>query len=72
MTKEELKTDESKYIIELVIKDKLKKEAEEWFCNNLHSASEEDFIKAMGYIIGAVLGLIICLVIHYWNKENKE
>ena len=47
MTKEELKTDESKYIIELVIKDKLKKEAEEWLCNNLHSASEEDFIKAM-------------------------
>ena len=32
---------------ELVIKDKLKKEAEEWLCNNLHSASEEDFIKAM-------------------------
>ena len=47
MTKEELKTDESKYIIELVIKDKLRKEAEEWLCNNLHSASEEDFIKAM-------------------------
>ena len=23
------------------------KEAEEWLCNNLHSASEEDFIKAM-------------------------
>lgn len=47
MTREELKTDESKYIIELVIKDKLSKEAEEWLCNNLHSASEEDFIKAM-------------------------
>lgn len=47
MTKEELRTDESKYIIELVIKDKLRKEAEEWLCNNLHSASEEDFIKAM-------------------------
>lgn len=30
MTKKELKTDEPKHIIELVIKDKLKKEAEEW------------------------------------------
>lgn len=28
--------------------------------------------EAIGVIIGAVLGLIICLVIHYWNKENKE
>lgn len=28
--------------------------------------------EAIGIIIGAVLGLIICLVIHYWNKENKE
>ena len=28
-------------------KEKLKQEAEEWLCNNLHSASEEDFIKAM-------------------------
>jgi hypothetical protein len=28
-------------------KEELKKEAEEWLCNNLHSASEEDFIKAM-------------------------
>lgn len=27
---------------------------------------------AIGIIIGAVLGLAICLVIHYWNKENKE
>jgi ABC-type lipoprotein release transport system permease subunit len=26
----------------------------------------------IGTIIGAVLGLLICLVIHYWNKENKE
>ena len=26
----------------------------------------------IGTIIGAVLGLIICLVIHYWNKENEE
>ena len=28
-------------------KEELKREAEEWLCNNLHSASEEDFIKAM-------------------------
>jgi tetrahydromethanopterin S-methyltransferase subunit G len=28
--------------------------------------------EAIGTIIGAVLGLIICLVIYYWNKENKE
>lgn len=28
-------------------KEKLEKEAREWLCNNLHSASEEDFIKAM-------------------------
>jgi len=28
-------------------KEELGKEAEEWLCNNLHSASEEDFIKAM-------------------------
>ena len=28
--------------------------------------------EAIGIIIGAVLGLLICLVIHYWNKENKE
>ena len=28
-------------------KKELKQEAEEWLCNNLHSASEEDFIKAM-------------------------
>jgi hypothetical protein len=28
-------------------KEELKKEAEKWLCNNLHSASEEDFIKAM-------------------------
>lgn len=27
--------------------EELKQEAEEWLCNNLHSASEEDFIKAM-------------------------
>jgi hypothetical protein len=30
-----------------MIKDELKKEEEKWLCNNLHSASEEDFIKAM-------------------------
>ena len=28
-------------------KEELKQEAQEWLCNNLHSASEEDFIKAM-------------------------
>ena len=28
-------------------KEELEKEAKEWLCNNLHSASEEDFIKAM-------------------------
>ena len=28
-------------------KEELEKEAEKWLCNNLHSASEEDFIKAM-------------------------
>lgn len=28
-------------------KQELKQEAEVWLCNNLHSASEEDFIKAM-------------------------
>ena len=28
-------------------KAEVEKEAEEWLCNNLHSANEEDFIKAM-------------------------
>lgn len=28
--------------------------------------------EAIGYIIGAVLGLLICLVAYYLNKENKE
>ena len=28
--------------------------------------------SAIGYIIGAVLGLLICLVIHYWNKGTKK
>lgn len=28
-------------------KEEQRQEAEEWLCNNLHSASEEDFIKAM-------------------------
>ena len=28
--------------------------------------------RETGIIIGAVLGLLISLVIHYWNKENKE
>ena len=28
--------------------------------------------EAVANIIGAVLALLICLVIHYWHKENKE
>ena len=28
--------------------------------------------ETIGYIIGAVLGLLICLEAYYWNKENKE
>ena len=28
--------------------------------------------EAIAYIVGGVLALIICLVIHYWNKENKK
>ena len=28
--------------------------------------------EAIGTIIGAVLGLAICLAIYYWNKENEE
>ena len=28
--------------------------------------------EAIGTIIGAVLGLLICLVAYYWNKENEE
>ena len=28
--------------------------------------------EAIGVIIGAVLGLLICLVAYYWNKENEE
>ena len=28
--------------------------------------------EIIGYIIGAVLGLLICLVAYYWNKGNKE
>ena len=28
-------------------KEELEREAGKWLCNNLHSASEEDFIKAM-------------------------
>jgi len=28
--------------------------------------------EIIGYIIGAVLGLAICLTAYYWNKENKE
>jgi hypothetical protein len=41
MTKDELKTDESKTIIELVIKDKLKKEAEEYFKSICGDYNEE-------------------------------
>ena len=28
--------------------------------------------EAIGYIIGAVLGLIICITAYYWEKENNE
>ena len=28
--------------------------------------------EVIGTIIGAVLGLMICLVLYYWNKVNKE
>ena len=28
--------------------------------------------EAIAYIVGGVLGLIICLVVYYWDKENKE
>ena len=28
--------------------------------------------SVIGYIIGGVLGMFVCLVIHYWNKVNKE
>lgn len=28
--------------------------------------------EAIAYIVGGVLAILICLVIHYWNKENKE
>jgi len=27
---------------------------------------------AIAYIVGAILALLVCLVIHYWNKENKK
>ena len=60
MTKEELKTDEPKYIIELVIKDKLRKEAEEWLSitdNHLndertHFLSESEYAE-QAYLAGA-------------------
>ena len=28
--------------------------------------------EAIATIVGAVLGLIICLVVYYWDKENKK
>lgn len=28
--------------------------------------------SAIACIIGAVLGLLICLIIHFWDKVNKE
>jgi len=28
--------------------------------------------QAIAYIVGGVLGLLICLAVYYWNKENKE
>lgn len=42
--------------------------------NNLYllKSSNQRGEMMIGYIIGGVLALLICLVIHYWNKENKE
>lgn len=28
--------------------------------------------SSIGYVIGGILGLLLCLAIHYWNKINKE
>jgi len=28
--------------------------------------------EAIAYIVGGILALLVCLVIHYWNKENKK
>lgn len=28
--------------------------------------------QVIATIIGAVLGVIICLVVYYWDKENKK
>ena len=28
--------------------------------------------EAIGYIIGAVLALIICVTAYFWEKENKK
>ena len=28
--------------------------------------------QAIAYIVGGILGLLICLAVYYWNKENKE
>jgi hypothetical protein len=27
---------------------------------------------AIGYIVGAMLAIIICLVAYYWHKENED
>lgn len=29
-------------------------------------------LEVIGCIIGGVLGLLICLVAYYWNKENGK
>lgn len=28
--------------------------------------------EAIGYIIGALLALIICITAYYWEKENNK
>lgn len=28
--------------------------------------------QAIAYLVGGVLGLLLCLAVYYWNKENKE
>lgn len=28
--------------------------------------------EAVAYIVGGVLAILICFVIHFWHKENKE
>jgi hypothetical protein len=37
-------------------------------CDSRHSWR----VRKMAYVIGGILGLLICLAVYYWNKENKE